>query len=410
MTAGVSHLGWRPRAILAYRLRVIRAAAQDSVAFPSLQATPEFHGAVTTAYAKVADPAAPGGGSVPRLEEFFERSRRTLDIASPQSALPPAFRPFREALSAELGASTCQTCSTRPCEGTDASEVADLEAVTLGGLCIGPLHTFFAFADDLARRHYEQRPKLNFHTAELTAHPGRPLEIALDGKTLEKARFNPGAIEREVVLRLFVGEYGIDDYFATPYVLFHEIFCHGYAGTSIAEEIVGDVYSDGWMDWIAANTLTREFVAGSVPADLRPFARDMSAHTDAVSRRRFHPSDGSASLAYHLDLGRRAAQKLTALLAGCLGSDSAGWTASVRFSVAFHGSDASDALRAALVDACNELIQGLGPVDTLAASHPAVVSAVQRYLHPPVGGSTYASERAKDLAFEFKQLHDSAFS
>lgn len=376
------HLNWPHLPVLTHRLLVVRAAMGDMQDFTSNRANAAFSGAVEQALRTPADPDAVGPPETPRLEFYLQCSRDALEAGNPTGAAPAVAQPFRAALTTDLSARICTECSKEVCRGTLASPVTDVENLAQRGSCISPLKELFGEALRLARGSYGVGvvPKIVFSTAGVAARPVHSLELALFATTKESGTVGTRTLTREVLLSVYAPAFHYRDYFATLYVLFHELFSHAFCGISLHDDSDGEPFSEGWMDWVAMRTLVDELNSPQVSATIKPYAREMGRLASDVSARRYSSIGTGASIGDLYDTGRIACERLGNLMAGCLGSETEGWKAVQRFSVGFNSSAASDELRGDIVLACNALIQGWNPTEAFLQAPPPLISAVEEYL------------------------------
>ena len=350
----------------------------DMRQFSSNRADATFSEAVKSALNTPADPNVSPQADIPRLDDFLLRVRDSLESGSPEASAAPISTIFRKTLREGLSAPFCSSCSKTPCAGTFASSISDVENIEKVGRCIAPIKELFAAAFDLARQTYAAAaaPRVLLNTEALLKRPEHGLDLAFSAATSDVSTGKP--LTREVSLKIHARSFDFRDYFAMLYVFFHEIFCHAFSGIPLAADIDGEAFSEGWMDWVAAQTLVEALKTNLISPPLRPYAREMSITTFDVHQRRYLSTGGGIGDLY--ETGRLGAERLCSLFAGCLISERGGWAELKRFSLELNQSTAPDGLRGDLVHACNALIRGWSPSEAYTESDPKILQLVEAHL------------------------------
>ena len=278
-----------------------------------------------------------------------------------------------------------------------ASEVAPDCKSALGGAalfaaeasCLAELIDAFAFAKDAAAGLLE---------VEGLVLPVMKFCTAFDGAlSAECSHIDQGAAHKEEIV-LFLPEHGFDkaSFCAMPYVLMHEIICHGAQGisSSCAREAGGPdcAWSDGWMDCLACETCIDHLVLGN--ANFAPWLANMAAaiataaqaHHAARYKSAAHLTASRQLAALALKEGKEAWHALrnvaTAIymqLPGVtpLEAETRAEALRLKFSLLYNAANVEHEERAALVTGLWTLLSG-GPTDRAAS-----VAAVESFVAAP---------------------------
>lgn len=158
----------------------------------------------------------------------------------------------------------CVSCAgehRRPCSREPAREQESFENIHERGHCIRPLKDQFALVLETMRW---------LVTSHLGASVDRTLHLSTGFSTTKPHHFSVpfavgGSHNRSagtVKLTFWLDGFDLDTYHAITYVLFHELFCHAWDGTSSAAVAStrrplteGEEFADGWMDSVAVRVL-----------------------------------------------------------------------------------------------------------------------------------------------------------
>jgi len=378
-------MGWPYLARLAHRLLVLQASMADMRVYEANRSDASFMQAVRFAFDNCAEPAAIPAHGASRLRPFIEATRQMLKVGRPIESESEITRPFRALLDRNL-ASLAKRCGRHP----DGADSASIET----GYCIAPLNALFEEMLRLANCSYEGHAlSVTLDTAHLASRPTDSLDLGCKAVTTDG-----DSQGRRVRLDVHVPSFADREYLACPYIFFHEIFCHAASGLAPSAIDLSEAFSDGWMDWVATETLGRYLREGALSAPLRPLSEQLNEHAVSVSARRYVTGGAAPELAAHFDIGRRTAKQMRQLFSAVAGNDHAGWRAMHDFSVALNASPASDKLRHTFVWACIQFLPHSSlPGEMLADAPEGVVWPTHRYLTSDV-------YTAVDLARDFVVL------
>lgn len=294
-------------------------------------------------FTNLATNAIHGSQNDQRLDHFLSNLSRQIErgaLAHEGQSYWDSVDRLVRAFDAETRTTACDRCSpTRVCDGSEL----DHDTVTVAGDCISPLKAAFDIAAEAARRYFLQYssligeatlPKIVFSTAHTIAKPHDcPNNYFVSGST--SYLDHPGAATSRVTLFVCVNRFDQASLEAIPYVLFHECVCHAFQesvhdGDGRKNSEPGDVFAEGWMDWVAVEIL-RETALGKGPAaelggELKTPDSVVTAGSLFHSSRCAYGQPDSSEHASVYAFGKSCAQKVLRLFQRLLGSQEEAWT------------------------------------------------------------------------------------
>lgn len=323
------HLGLVPRSRIAIRL-----FCGEAIELSSWDAGPpaELH-AVQQLRDTLRNHTAVHAAAARRLDHALDHAVHALHATLGTLELAPGLRTDLHARLAHARKRVdCERCAepAPPCR----DRADDDENVARRGECLRPFRDLFDFAAGVARRAYATRSLagdraqgvvLRFGTRPAERPHDAPIAIHVGGTTCYADR--EGTPVSDVSLCFAVARFDWPSYLASCYVLFHECFVHAFAEiaapgparTASLDET--DLFSEGWMDWIALRAMTRVLEAAN---DAVPYPDKFVRAGEALHLARSDPyqsfSDGAATPASRLApfryQGYRAADELERWLRG----------------------------------------------------------------------------------------------
>lgn len=390
------HLEWQYLARLALRLRTI--ATQLNQGYPQEWFLSDknildiFENLASIEKLVIKDNSNIGATSqMPLLDEKFELIANDLNRYSNQVKAGNASK-FLNALNNDLKTPICKSCTQSPCEWSTTSRNNDEENLKTSGKCIAPLTEMFVFATHIANEIYTQlgnNASCPSDTRLSTAHihtRNDELNLAISASISENRLRSNSKFQRDVKIKFFLDEFKLGDYLAMLYVVFHEVFVHGWCGIDIGggTSTQSEGFHDGWMDYIAVHMLNQSLI-NLKNDDFQSIAvyKDLFVNRLAEvnkSRMDFYRPNRCPNV-FVWAKGASAAETLRQIFAKAIEDNNTAEQLFFSFSIELNCSNASDTLRYSLVEnICshyhrqNDISRGQALVDK-----PIVVDYILEY-------------------------------
>ena len=375
-----SHIPLADRVPLAGRLVLIRADLRSDIQ-RSLQVGAEgCHAAMSVLEAKCRATKKTGvsGGA---LDDLMGSLVALANMES-NTAGTEGVMTWRNALVVAAGEVACAKCcaTERVCRG-GKDFAHDSETVEDHGLCIKPIKQLFEDAKTLTESAYEYAGGRDLATVRLST------KLLADGARGPARDFAVGGSFRdrgapEVTLFVDAREYSVQSFLASLYVFVHELFSHAKCGVATGTDFspISVEFSEGWMDWLAANLFRYISEKCMVVSDRLPWSEVAAVALD-YHRARVRPDTGRIENIKNR-VGAHAAESLYFMFRGVspeMGQAGAFWL-TAQFSMGVNVSSVTDEKRASLVTRVGaRLGNAQGPVDAATMAPPKWIQAAEKF-------------------------------
>lgn len=252
----VSHINWPDFPVLVARLKEIEAELAQGVVLPLLYSVPESSQILEGIGRSVKGINVATCQTAPVLDQFLEKIDAHFVANFGAAGLSPDSNFLLTSVSQAFRSKPCVNCgAVRKCD--PSSELANAKAVNEFGQCFQLLRGLFDFVVECCCELYGQYAGVApSFTLSLSTEPlgkrNPVLDLAIAGQTREVSDH-----ERSIKISMMVAEFGLADYFACLYIMFHECFVHGWCGIALdsGEASHSDSFHEGWMDWVGFELL-----------------------------------------------------------------------------------------------------------------------------------------------------------
>lgn len=252
----VSHINWPEFPLLTARLKEIEVKLAQGVALSHLYSEQESSSILAGIRKSVNSITVETCQTAPVLDEFLDRIGGHFVSNYSLAGLSPEGKGLIQAVNQVFLSKPCGHCGAAPkCDLS--SDLTNARAVHEFGQCFRLLREMFDFVVELCHQFYGRcantsaPAKLALHTEPL-GQRNPILDLAISGQTRQDSEH-----ERSIIISILVSEFGLSDYFACLYIMFHECFVHGWCGTLLdsAEASWSDSFHEGWMDCVGFKLL-----------------------------------------------------------------------------------------------------------------------------------------------------------